>query len=199
MRIGKEIGIVSDKAGQLEVQQDQFDKALQDYNQQMQEAQSRIAPGGSAVQQFVDASGNQTYKNPVEIRAVNSEGSLRFSNHGLGFFSPNGNTRTVIRSDGKINAEKIDTGVVKALNVQSLVVNISVVTRIGGSTLTVGAINETLPPSVSGVIAKATENNNFTDGLMPMLISQAKNSGKLTRFYYFARPGSWQVQADYFS
>ena len=152
MRIGKEIGILSDKTGQLEVQQDQFDKALQDYNQQMQDAQAWIASGGSAILQFVDSSGNQTYKNPVEIRAVNSEGSLRFNNHGLGFFSPSGNTRTAIRSDGKINAEEIDTGVVKALNVQSLVVNSSVVTRVGGTTLTVGAINDTLPPSVSGAI-----------------------------------------------
>ena len=49
-----------------------------------------------------------------------------------------------------------------------------------------------------GVIAKATENNNFTDGLMPLFMSQAKNSGKLTGLYHFARPGNWQVQADYF-
>lgn len=49
-----------------------------------------------------------------------------------------------------------------------------------------------------GVIAKATENSNFTDGLLPMFMSQAKNSGKLTGLYHFARPGSWQVQADYF-
>ena len=125
---------------------------LSHHYQQMQDAQAWIASGGSAILQFVDASGNQTYKNPVEIRAVNSEGSLRFNNHGLGFFSPSGNTRTAIRSDGKINAEEIDTGVVKALNVQSLVVNSSVVTRVGGTTLTVGAINDTLPPSVSGAI-----------------------------------------------
>lgn len=49
-----------------------------------------------------------------------------------------------------------------------------------------------------GVIAKAMENNNFTDSLMPLFISQTKNSGKLTGLYHFARPGNWQVQADYF-
>lgn len=36
------------------------------------------------------------------------------------------------------------------------------------------------------VIAKATENNNFTDGLMPLFMSQTKNSGKLTGLYHFA-------------
>lgn len=29
-------------------------------------------------------------------------------------------------------------------------------------------------------------------------MSQAQNSGKLTGLYHFARPGNWQVQADYF-
>ena len=108
----------------------------------MQEAQAWIASGGSAVLQFVDASGNQTYKNPVEIRAVNSEGSLRFNNHGLGFFSPNGNTRTAIRSDGKINAEEIDAGIIRSLNAESLVVNGSVVAQVGGYKMTVGAYND---------------------------------------------------------
>lgn len=49
-----------------------------------------------------------------------------------------------------------------------------------------------------GVIAKATENNNFTDRLMPTFMSQAENSDKLTGLYHFARPGDWKVQADYF-
>ena len=152
MEIGKQIGIVSDKTGQLMVQQEKFDQALQDYSQQMEEAQSWISSGGSAVLQFVDASGNQTYKNPVEIRAVNGEGSLRFNNHGLGFFSPNGNARTAIRSDGKINAEEIDAGIIRALNVKSLVVNSSLVTSVGGTTLSVGALNDALPPSISSAI-----------------------------------------------
>ena len=142
MEIGKQIGIVSDKTGKLLVQQSKFEQALEDYNQQMQDAQSWISSGGSAELQFVDSAGKQTYKNPVEIRAVNGEGSLRFNNHGLGFFSPSGNTRTAIRSDGTINAEEIDTGIVKALNVQSLVVNSSVVARVGGYVMTVGAYND---------------------------------------------------------
>lgn len=48
------------------------------------------------------------------------------------------------------------------------------------------------------MIAKATESSNFTDGLMPMFMSQAKSSGKLTGLYHFARPGNRQVQEDYF-
>lgn len=144
---------MSDKTGKLMVQQEKFDQALQDYNQQMQEAQSWIASGGSAVLQFVDASGNQTYKNPTEIRAVSPDGSfLRFNNHGLGFFSPSGNTRTAIRSDGKINAEEIDAGIIRALNVESLIVKSSLVTSVGGTTLSVGALNDALPPSVSSAI-----------------------------------------------
>lgn len=152
MRIGKEIGIVSDKTGQLEVKQDHFDKALQDYHEQMQEAKSVIESGGSAVLQFIDASGNQTYKDPVEIVAKNNEGSLIFNNHGLGFFSPNGETRTAIRYDGWVDAEYINAGVIQSLNAKNLVVNGSLVSHIGDTTLTVGAINDALPSGVSGLI-----------------------------------------------
>lgn len=142
MEIAKKIGIVSDRTGNLEVSQKKYEQALQNYSYEMQEAKSWIMSGGSAVLQFIDASGQQTYINPVEIRASNSEGSLVFNNHGLGFFSPYGNTRTAIRSDGTINAEEIDAGVIRALNVQSLVVNSSIVARVGGYEMTVGAYND---------------------------------------------------------
>lgn len=141
MLIGKQIGIVSDRTGKLEVDQKRFDQALQDYHAQMEEADAWISSGGSAELQFIDANGNQTYKNPIKIVAKNSEGSLIFNNHGLAFYSPNGNVRTAIRSDGVINAEEIGTGIVKALNVQSLVVNSSLVAKVGGYEMTVGAYN----------------------------------------------------------
>lgn len=125
---------------------------LSHHYQQMQDAQAWIASGGSAILQFVDSSGNQTYKNPVEIRAVNSEGFLRFNNHGLGFYSPRGNTRSSIDSRGYINAEYINAGVIQSLNAKDLVVNGSLVSHIGDTTLTVGTINDALPSSVSGLI-----------------------------------------------
>lgn len=155
LEIGKKIGIVSDRTGKLEVQADKFDQALQQYNAEMQEAKAVIESGGSAILQFIDSSGNQSYDNPVEIRAVNSEGYLRFNNHGLGFFSPNGNIRTAIRYDGKINAEEIDAGIIRSLNAENLVVNGSLVTHVGGTTLTVGAINDGLPSSISSAITGA--------------------------------------------
>lgn len=49
-----------------------------------------------------------------------------------------------------------------------------------------------------GVIAKATENTNFTDYTLPIFMVQATKSGKLTGLYHFARPGNWKEQADYF-
>lgn len=156
MKIGKEIGIVSDRTGKLEVQADQFDKALQEYDQQMQETQAWISSGGSAVLQFVDAYGNQTYKNPVEIRAVDPDGSyLRFNDHGLMYVDGAGYTKTAIDSRGWINAQYINAGIIESLNAKNLVVNGSLVTHVGGTTLTVGAINDGLPSSISSSITGA--------------------------------------------
>ena len=122
----------------------------------MQETQAWISSGGSAVLQFVDAYGNQTYKNPVEIRAVDPDGSyLRFNDHGLMYVDGAGYTKTAIDSRGWINAQYINAGIIESLNAKNLVVNGSLVTHVGGTTLTVGAINDGLPSSISSTITGA--------------------------------------------
>ncbi|WP_158593057.1 phage tail spike protein [Lactobacillus sp. ESL0230] len=153
MEIGKSIRLIDEKTGNLMVEQQKFDKALQDYHEQMEETKSWIESGGTAVLQFIDANGNQTYKDPVEIRAVNSEGSLIFNNHGLGFFGPNGETRSAIDSRGWVNAQYINAGTIQSLNAESLLVNGALKTVVGGTTLTVGTINDALPSSISSIIS----------------------------------------------
>ncbi|MDF7683652.1 GH25 family lysozyme [Lactobacillus sp. ESL0679] len=49
-----------------------------------------------------------------------------------------------------------------------------------------------------GVIAKVAEGTNFTDWTMPTFMRQADKAHILKGLYFFARPGDWKIQADFF-
>ena len=86
--------------------------------------QSWIESGGSTVLQFVDATGTQTYKNPTEIRAMNSDGSyMRFNSQGLEYVNPYGYADSAIDSRGNIIASHLTADTIRALTVDAFQIN----------------------------------------------------------------------------
>lgn len=119
--IAKQVGLVDEKTGKLEITQKQLDDRIVSINQDVTNIRNDILSGGTAELQFVDSSGNTNFLHPTEIRAVNEDGSyLVFNSHGLGFFdSAQGAIRSAITYDGQIAAERISSGTVSTLNVET--------------------------------------------------------------------------------
>lgn len=68
------------------------------------------SPGSAVIQAYPN------WQEPVELRAVNDDGSsMRFNNHGLGYYSSSGLIRSAIDSEGRIVAESITAGTVTGL------------------------------------------------------------------------------------
>ena len=122
--IAKQIGVINDDFDGLKGRVDEFDQDLVTINGQFQDVQSWIESGGSAVLQFVDAAGTQTYKNPTEIRAMNEDGSyMRFNSLGLEYVNPYGYADAAIDSRGNIIASHLTADTIKALNVDAFQLN----------------------------------------------------------------------------
>lgn len=118
--IAKEIGVITEDFNGLKGRADEFDQDLISINHQFNDVQSWIESGGSAVLQFVDASGTQSYKNPVEIRALNNDGSyMRFNSNGLEYVNSSGYADAAIDSRGNVIASHLTADTVEALNVKA--------------------------------------------------------------------------------
>ena len=118
--IAKQIGIINDDFNGLKGRVDEFDQDLVEINHQFDDVQDWIESGGSTVLQFVDATGLQTYKNPTEIRAMNSDGSyMRFNSNGLEYVNSYGYADAAIDSRGNIIASHLTADTIEALNVKA--------------------------------------------------------------------------------
>lgn len=118
--IAKQIGIVTDDFNGLKGRVNEFDQNLININHQFNDVQSWIESGGSAALQFVDAAGTQTYKNPVEIRALNNDGSyMRFNSNGLEYVNSSGYADAAIDSRGNVIASHLTADTIQALNVRA--------------------------------------------------------------------------------
>lgn len=150
-KIAKEIGLyktsTNGKLTEMSTSMKSFESAMQSYDSQMQQANSWIRSGGSDVLQFVDASGNQTYQNPVEIRAkTGNNGWMIFNSNGLLFTDPNNISQTAasIDSEGWINAEHINAGTIQTLNANDLNVQGAFTAKVNSFEVTMGAYNSNL-------------------------------------------------------
>lgn len=154
VRIAKELGMINtahDKlkgtVSTLAVSLKDLNSALNSYDSEMEQAKNWILSGGSNVLQFLDANGNQTYVNPVEIRAkTGNDGWMVFNSNGLGYYDGNQETVTSIDSRGWINAEYINAGVIKDLHAQDLTMTGHFMSQVGGYTITIGEQN----PEITG-------------------------------------------------
>lgn len=118
--IAKQIGVITEDFNGLKGRVDEFDKDLGNINSKFNDVQSWIESGGSAVLQFVDAAGTQTYKNPVEIRALNNDGSyMRFNSNGLEYVNSSGYADAAIDSRGNVIASHLTADTIEALNVKA--------------------------------------------------------------------------------
>lgn len=118
--IAKNIGIITDDFNGLKGRVDEFDQDLVNINNTFNDVQSWIESGGSAVLQFVDAAGTQTYKNPTEIRALNGDGSyMCFNSNGLEYVNPYGYADAAIDSRGNVIASHLTADTINALNVKA--------------------------------------------------------------------------------
>lgn len=154
VRIAKELGMVNtahDKlkgtVSELAVTVKDLNTALGNYDNEMQQAKDWILSGGSNELQFLDANGNQTYVNPVEIRAKTGNGGwMVFNSNGLGYYDGNQETVASIDSRGWINAEYINAGVIQDLHAQDLTLTGHFMSQVGGYTITIGENN----PEITG-------------------------------------------------
>lgn len=122
--IAKQIGVINDDFDGLKGRVNEFDQDLVSINGQFDDVQSWIESGGSTVLQFVDATGTQTYKNPTEIRAMNSDGSyMRFNSQGLEYVNPYGYADSAIDSRGNIIASHLTADTIRALTVDAFQIN----------------------------------------------------------------------------
>lgn len=154
--ITKDIGIVRGGFNGLKGRVDEFDKDLVDINHQFDDVQNWIESGGSTVLQFVDtATGKQTYKNPTEIRALNTDGSyMRFNSNGLEFVDTAGYATAAIDSRGNVIASRLTADEIEALHVKSFLLEGALHTSTDNGTMEVfigtDAPSNNLTPENSG-------------------------------------------------
>lgn len=121
-----------------------FDQQIQTINQSVSDISNDILSGGTQELKFLDASGNQNFLHPTQIRAVNSDGSyLDFNSQGLGFFNSGNNLiRSAITASGQVAAEAITAGTINAVTIKSCLINSALtIGKEGGMNVYIGTRN----------------------------------------------------------
>lgn len=150
-KIAKQVGLVDDKTNKLIVSYKNLDSHITTINNQVQNISAEILNGGTQELQFLDASGQQNFLHPTQIRAVNPDGTyLDFNSEGLGFFDSNSNKiRSAITANGQIAAESIIAGTVTALTLDACLIKGNLVTVNNGIAVSIGTDKPTQFGAVS--------------------------------------------------
>lgn len=142
---------------------DTFDKQLKTIDESVTNISNEILSGGTEELRFLDASGNQNFVHPTQIRAVNPDGSyLDFNSQGLGFFNSGNNLiRSAITASGQVAAESITAGTINAVTIKSCLIDSALtIGKEGGMNIYVGTRNphSTLNPLNGGNVIWALSN-----------------------------------------